>query len=323
MTVKPPPAEWAPHKAVWIGFPSHPELWLDDLEPARAEVAAFARAVHAHGHGEKVLLVVADNEAGLAARRHAGDIADIVVEPFGDIWLRDTGPIITGDHDARLFEFNGWGGKYELPGDDTIGERLARKRHIEAEACGWVLEGGAIDGDGTGLAVTTRQCLLNINRNPGMSQADVTVRLREDLGLTELIWLGDGLLNDHTDGHVDNLARFVAPGVLAIPQSFDNDPNWLVYQHAARDAAQAGVEIVRLPSPGRVMRDDEIVPASYMNFYIGNAAVVVPLYGAPNDEAAVAAIQALFPTRKAIGLRADAILTGGGSFHCISQQIPA
>ena len=323
MTVKPPPPEWAPHKAVWIGFPSHPELWVDDLEPARAEVAAFARAVHVDGQGEKVLLVVADNEAGLAARRHAGDIADIVVEPFGDIWLRDTGPIITGDRSARLFTFNGWGGKYDLPGDDTIGARLARKRHIAAEDCGWVLEGGAIDGDGTGLAVTTRQCLLNFNRNPGMSQADIEVRLREDLGLSDLIWLGDGLLNDHTDGHVDNLARFVAPGVLAIPEAFDNDPNWLVYQNAARDAAHAEVEIVRLPSPGRVMRDEEIVPASYMNFYIGNAAVVVPLYGAPNDQAAVAAIQALFPTRKAVGLRADAILTGGGSFHCISQQIPA
>lgn len=323
MTVKPPPPEWAPHKAVWLGFPSHPELWLDDLEPARAEVAAFAHAVHAGGRGEKVLLVVADDEAGRAARRHAGDFAEIVVEPFGDIWLRDTGPIVTGDRTARLFEFNGWGGKYDLPGDDTIGARLARRRRLAAEACGWVLEGGAIDGDGTGLAVTTRQCLLNANRNPGLSQADIALRLREDLGLSELIWLGDGLLNDHTDGHVDNLARFVAPGVLAIPEAFDNDPNWLVYQNAARDAGQAEVEIVRLPSPGRVLRDDEIVPASYMNFYIGNAAVVVPLYGAPNDATAVAAIQALFPTREVVGLRADAILTGGGSFHCISQQIPA
>ncbi|MEO5866108.1 MAG: agmatine deiminase family protein, partial [Sphingomonas sp.] len=257
MSVKPPPAEWAPHKGVWIGFPSHPELWMDDLEPARAEVAAFARAVHADGKGEKILLVVADDEAALAARRHAGDVATIVVEPFGDIWLRDTGPVITGDGSARLFEFNGWGGKYDLPGDDTIGERLARKRHITAEACGWVLEGGAIDGDGTGLAVTTQQCLLNHNRNPSLSQADIEARLREDLGLTELIWLGDGLLHDHTDGHVDNLARFVAPGRLVIPEASDNDPNWMVYQHAARDAAHGEVEIVRVPSPGRVIRDGE------------------------------------------------------------------
>jgi agmatine deiminase len=318
-----PPAEWAPHKAVWIGFPSHPELWEDDLEPARDEVTAFARAVHAEGRGEHVILVVADEEAAKAARRMAG-FAQVVVEPFGDIWLRDTGPILLSDGSARDFGFNGWGGKYDLPGDDTIGRRLAARKHLRVERCEWVLEGGAIDGDGTGLVVTTEQCLLNPNRNPGLSQVEIVQRLQSDLGFTEIVWLGDGLMHDHTDGHVDNLARFVAPRVLAIPEPYENDPNWLVYQHAAQVAgAVEGLQVVRIPSPGRVLRDEEIVPASYMNFYIGNAAVVVPLYGAPNDQAAVVAIQALFPDREAVGLRADAILTGGGSFHCISQQIPA
>jgi len=318
-----PPAEWAPHAAVWIGFPSHADLWQEDLESAREEVAAFARAVHAGGKGEKVLLVAADEEAAEAARALAGDVAQVVVEPFGDIWLRDTAAIVTGDGNARDFRFNGWGGKYDLPGDDDIGLRLAARRNIETRSCDWILEGGAIDGDGTGLVVTTEQCLLNPNRNPGLSRADIEARLAEDLGYTEVIWLGDGLMHDHTDGHVDNLARFVAPGRLVIPEPDDNDPNWLVYQNAARDAARHDVEIVRIPSPGRVLRDDEIIPASYMNFYIGNAAVVVPQYGAANDGPAVAAIQALFPDRHVVGLRADAILTGGGSFHCISQQIPA
>jgi agmatine deiminase len=318
-----PPAEWAPHKAVWIGFPSHPELWEDDLEPARAEVAAFARAVHAGGKGERVILVVADDEAAVAAIRQAGDVAEIVVQPFGDIWLRDTGPILVSDGSARAFGFNGWGGKYDLPGDDDVGLRLAETIGVAVERFDWILEGGAIDGDGTGRMVTTEQCLLNPNRNPGLSKADITARLRENLGFGEIVWLGEGLLNDHTDGHVDNLARFVAPGVVAIPQGAENDPNWLVYSHAADTAIAAGLEVARIPSPGRVLRDDEIVPASYMNFYIGNAAVVVPLYGAPNDDAAVAAIQKLFPTRQVVGIRADAILTGGGSFHCISQQIPA
>ena len=318
-----PPAEWAPHKAVWIGFPSHPDLWEDDLDPARTEVAAFVRAVHAGGRGERVLLVAADDEAGRAAKALVGDAAQIVVEPFGDIWLRDTAAIVTGDGHARDFRFNGWGGKYDLPGDDDIGLRLAARRHIHADTSNWVLEGGAIDGDGTGLVVTTEQCLLNPNRNPSLSRTDIEARLAEELGFTSVIWLGDGLMHDHTDGHVDNLARFIAPGRLAIPEPDDNDPNWLVYQHAARDAARHDVEIVRLPSPGRVLRDEEIVPASYMNFYIGNAVVVVPQYGATNDALAVAAIQALFPDRHVIGLHADAILTGGGSFHCISQQIPA
>ncbi|WP_375392612.1 agmatine deiminase family protein [uncultured Sphingomonas sp.] len=318
----PPPAEWAPHAAVWIGFPSHAELWAADLAPARAEVAAFAAAVHADGRGEQVLLVAADDEAAAAAARLA-PFAELVVEPFGDIWLRDTGPIIRGDGRAADFDFNGWGGKYDLAGDDTIGRRLARRRRLPTAFCSWVLEGGAIDGDGTGLAVTTAQCLLNPNRNPAMSQADIERRLADELGLDRIVWLGEGLIHDHTDGHVDNLARFVAPGRVAIPRPAENDPNWRVYQLAAEDARRGGLEVVEVPSPGRVLRDEEIVPASYMNFYIGNAAVVVPTYGAPNDAAAVAAIGGLFPGREAIGLRADRILTGGGSLHCISQQIPA
>ena len=315
------PAEWAHHKAVWIGFPSHADLWLDDLEPARDEVVAFAKAVHAEGRGETVILVAADVGSATTAKRLA-PFAQVVMEPFGDIWLRDTAPIIVGDGSARDFQFNGWGGKYDLPGDDTIGQRLAASRHKRVETCAWVLEGGAIDGDGTGTVVTTAQCLLNRNRNPSLSKAEIEARLASDLGYTRVVWLGDGLVNDHTDGHVDNLARFVGEGRVAVPQAADNDPNWQVYQNAARDAEAAGLEVVTIPSPGRVLRDEEVVPASYMNFYIGNAAVVVPLYGAENDAAAVVAIQALFPDREVVGQRADHILTGGGSFHCISQQIP-
>jgi len=324
MTNSPPPPEWAPHDAVWIGFPSHPELWVEDLDPARAEVVAFARAVHADGRGERVILVAADDEAAAAARDMAGDFADVVTERFGDIWLRDTAPIVGGDGRAHDFDFNGWGGKYDLPGDDDIGARLAASRRMTLASHDWVLEGGAIDGDGTGLVVTTEQCLLNRNRNPDLTQEQVEARLESDLGYSRVLWLGDGLYNDHTDGHVDNLARFVGANRLAMPEAAENDPNWRVYQDAATRAEAFGVEIVRIPSPGRILNDEEeVIPASYMNFYIGNAAVVVPLYGAENDDAAVAAIQALFPGRQVVGQRADHILTGGGSFHCISQQIPA
>ncbi|WP_310100640.1 agmatine deiminase family protein [Sphingomonas sp. BE138] len=321
-TTNTPPAEWAPHAAVWIGYPSHPELWLEDLDDARDEVAAFARAVHADGRGEQVVLVAADAEAAADARTRA-PFAQVVVEPFGDIWLRDTAPILGGDGKARDFGFNGWGGKYDLPGDDDIGARLARHRGLTILPCDWILEGGAIDGDGTGLVVTTEQCLLNPNRNPRLSKAEIEHRLAADLGLTRVLWLGNGLLNDHTDGHVDNLARFVAPNRLAVPRAAENDPNWQVYQDAAIRARAMGIDVVEVPSPGRVLRDEEVVPASYMNFYIGNAAVVVPIYGSEYDDAGVAAIRALFPDREVVGLRADAILTGGGSFHCISQQIPA
>ena len=324
MTGRQPP-EWAPHDWVWIGFPSHQDLWEDDLEPGRAEVLAFARAVLADGRGEEVRLVAADPASAKAAAEQA-PWATIVQEPFGDIWLRDTGPIILKDrglHRAASFRFNGWGGKYDLEGDDTIGLRLADTADLEVTRHDWILEGGAIDVDGTGLLVTTEQCLLNPNRNPGLGGSEVEARLREDLGVERILWFGEGLCNDHTDGHVDNLARFVGENRLAIPVAAGaDDPNAAIYADARARAEAFGVEVVPLPSPGLVTRDGETVPASYMNFYIGNAAVVVPLYGAANDDAAVAAIGALFPGRKAIGIRADHVLTGGGSFHCISQQVP-
>lgn len=321
------PPEWAPHDSVWIGFPSDGDLWEDDLAPAQEEVAAFANAVHAGGAGEVVRLVAADGAAAAAATRFAAPGIEVMIAPSGDIWLRDTGPTLVSDGsmiEARAFIFNGWGGKYRLEGDDDLAVRLAQSAGFPHRACHYVLEGGAIDVDGTGLAVTTEQCLLNPNRNPDLDRAAIEARLRGDLGLDRILWLGEGLLNDHTDGHVDNLARFVGEGRLAIPEATSaDDPNAAVYRDAQARARAFGLEVVSLPSPGRVERDGEIIPASYMNFYIGNAAVVVPLYGAPNDEAAVASIQALFPTRRAVGLRADHILTGGGSLHCISQQVPS
>ncbi|UUL82138.1 agmatine deiminase family protein [Sphingomonas qomolangmaensis] len=318
----PPPPEWAQHDAVWIGFPSHPEIWGPPLEGARAETAAFANAIAAQGRGERVLLVAADDEAAAAARPLIDAQVELIVEPFGDVWLRDTAAIVTGDGSARDFGFNGWGGKFHFPGDEDVGARLAQRQGLRFETRDWVVEGGAIDGDGTGLVVTTEQCLLNRNRNAALSQHSAEARLHADLGYDRVLWLGDGLVNDHTDGHVDNLARFVGVNRLAIPSPEENDPNWLIYQDAVRRAEAFGVEVVRIPSPGRVIVDDEVVPASYMNFYIGNAVVALPTYGMPNDEAAVAAVQALFPDREAVGLRADHILTGGGSFHCISQQLP-
>ncbi|MDB5683863.1 MAG: agmatine deiminase [Sphingomonas bacterium] len=320
------PAEWAPHEWVWIGFPSHPELWQEDLDPARAEVIAFARAVHADGRGERVHLVAADAEAAAAAEAMAGPDIRVDQVPFGDIWLRDTAPIVVtggGQREGRDFGFNGWGGKYVLDHDDMVGARLGDRARLPTRRCAWILEGGAIDMDGTGLAVTTEQCLLNPNRNPGLSRTEIEARLKDELGVDRLLWLGDGLANDHTDGHVDNLARFVAPRRLALPEATGpDDPNAAVYADAAARARAFGVEVVHIPSPGAVERDGEVIPASYMNFYIGNAAVVVPQYGAANDDAAVAAVAALFPGREAIGFRADHILTGGGSFHCISQQVP-
>ena len=319
-----PLPEWASHEAVWIGFPSDPALWEDDLNPAQAEVAAFAAAIHANGAGEKVWLVAA-NETAAAEVRRLAPFATVIIEPFGDVWMRDTGAIVIGsgaDRRAQGFGFNGWGGKYELEGDDSIGERLAALAGLPYAKADWILEGGAIDGDGTGVFLTTEQCLLNPNRNPGFGRYEVEQRLAGDLGATRVVWLGDGLENDHTDGHVDNIARFVAPGRVAIPEAVEDDPNAPAYADAAEILLDADLEVVAIPSPGLIERDGEMVPASYMNFTIGNATVVVPQYGAPNDAAAVEAFQDIFPDRRVVGLRADHLLTGGGSFHCISQQVP-
>jgi agmatine deiminase len=321
------PAEWAPHESVWIGFPSAADLWLEDLEGAQEEVAAFANAVHADGAGETVRLVCANDAAEVAARALAAPGVEIVAAPFFDIWLRDTGPILVAADGKPLaldYPGNGWGGKYPSPLDDDLARVLCAQAGITREPRDWILEGGAIDVDGAGLCVTTGQCLLNPNRNPKLSRREIEERLCADLGLTQLLWLGVGLLNDHTDGHVDNLARFVAPGVLALPEALGaDDPNAEIFADALARAKDWPVEIALIPSAGlHVDEDGEPIPASHMNFYIGNKTVVVPTYGGPSDDAAVAAIAKLFPGRETVGLPANAILTGGGSFHCISQQVP-
>jgi agmatine deiminase len=307
---------------VWIGFPSAPDLWLDDLEPAQEQVAAFARAVRAGGKGEIVRLVCA-NEAAADRALALATGAEIHIMPFFDIWLRDTGPLVLSNGTTLDYRGNGWGGKYPSALDDALAGLLCASADLPHHPRQMILEGGAIDVDGAGLLVTTEQCLLNPNRNPLMTREDIEAQLSVDLGAQRVLWLGEGLMGDHTDGHVDNLARFVAPGVLALPEAAgSDDPNSAVYVDAWARAKAFGVDVVPLPSPGLIEIDGEVAAASYMNFYIGNAVVVVPTHGAPNDDLAVKAIAALFPDRETIGLPTSHVLTGGGSFHCISQQVP-
>ena len=263
-----------------------------------------------------------------------GTGAEVIPGPFGDIWLRDTAPIFVlseGKLVAACFKFNGWGGKYVLNGDEDVASFVAGRANTPALINNWVLEGGSIDVDGEGTALTTRQCLLNRNRNSDLTSAEIERRLHEALGIETLVWLDIGLANDHTDGHIDNIARFVAPGVVACMEPRDSeDPNRDALREIINDLNNAvdvtgrKLEVVTVPSPGRVEDDDgDVIPASFLNFYISNTTVVVPVYGTKFDDLAIDSIAKLFPTRRTVGLPANHVITGGGSFHCITQQQPA
>ena len=326
------PAEWALHSQTWMVWPQRPDNWRDQATPAQAAFTAVAKAIARF----EPVTVCATADQFVTAREQLDDPRIRVVEiSSDDAWVRDTGPtfVINGKGGLRGVDwtFNAWGGLNGGLYEDWQRDDEVALKILEIERCdryrteGFVLEGGSIHVDGEGTLITTEECLLNLNRNPTLTREDIAVRLHQSLGIERLLWLGKGLVGDHTDGHVDNLARFVGEGRLALPVAAgDDDPNAHIYADArARTAAFGGVEIVDLPSPGRVEVDGEIAAASYMNFYIGNSVVVVPTYGVPNDLAAVDTLAALFPDRRAIGVPARGIIIGGGSFHCSSQQLPA
>ena len=320
------PPEWAPQDWLWIGFPHDADEWPDVLPRAQKQIAAFANAVAESGEEVRLLVRNGPNEA--RARQLVTGSVKLERRTYGDVWLRDTGPLVLADREgkrmARRFGFNGWGGKFLMEGDQTVGAELAQDAGLPLEVSDWILEGGAIDGDGGGLVVTTEQCLLNPNRNPQLSREDIEARLQRDLGFERVLWLGDGLINDHTDGHVDNLARFVGRNTLCLPRATgSDDPNAAIYADAKRRAEDAGVGVAEIPSPGLVTSGNHVEPASYANFAITSHLVVVPTFGSPHDEDGVAAIAELFPDRATVGLPADAVLAGGGGFHCASQQMPS
>jgi agmatine deiminase len=324
------PAEWQLHKAIWTAWPSAADLWGEDLDQARVEVAAMVRALADGGAGERMRVLAHGREAEASAKLAIGQSAEIIAAPFGDIWLRDTGPIFTNDGRAFGFRFNGWGGKYILPHDEEVSARVALLAGADYKRHDFILEGGAIEMDGEGTLLTTRQCLLNPNRNPHWTEAGAERELKRALGVENVLWLDEGLANDHTDGHIDNLARFVAPGRVVCQAPFGrDDPNAEVLEEIAlalaamTDAQGRKLDVVRIPGPGVVVDEDgDAVAASHVNFLIGNTTVVMPSYSA-SSEVAAEALRLLFSGRKVVGLPSRAILTGGGSFHCITQQEPA
>ena len=322
------PHETETQSVIHTCWPAAEELWEEDLDPARAEFAAFLKA-----SGAPLCVYAASAQAETDARRRLGADVTIVREPYGDVWARDTGPVFVtgpGGLAAVRMKFNGWGGKYDLAGDQSVGARIAREagaRIIEADFIG---EGGALEFDGQGALITTRQCVLNANRNPGFTERDFEARALELFGVSKVIWLDEGLTGDHTDGHVDNIARFAAPGVVVCQApSGDDDPNTGVLGRIAdtlkraTDARGRRLEVIEISSPGWV-DDGEGGPAaaSHMNWIVGPESVVMPAY---NDHAtgAVKALQRAFPAHTVVASPSRAILTGGGSFHCVTCNQPA
>ncbi|MFN3869526.1 MAG: agmatine deiminase family protein [Hyphomicrobiaceae bacterium] len=329
------PAEWAPQKAIWTAWPANADEWGGDLASPRADVAALVRVLAEHAN--RVRLLVNGSEAEATARAAVRDAAELVAAAYGDIWLRDTGPIFASTVNgpvALRFRTNSWGGKYDLPDDATVGDRVAGVSGTPVRRFDFVLEGGAVDHDGDGTVLTTRQTLLNPNRN-GWNREQAEAALSQAFGARKVIWIDEGLANDHTDGHIDNIARFVAPGrVVCQTPAGDDDPNAATLDAiaatlaAATDAAGRRLDVVRIPGVGRYRNKlGEISPASHMNFIIANGVVVVPVYGTSTEDAALEALQGVFVTRKVVGVPSRGLIgfgeAGGGSFHCITQQEPA
>ena len=321
--------EWAPHAAVWAGWPHLLAEWGSPFQAARDQISVFLKALC---QVVPVKVACGSREAygsaffAFEAEIEAGQIS-LHTLPSGDIWLRDTGPIFAIQNEqpcALGFKFNGWGGKFVMSGDTMTSGAIAGVEQTKFVSHDFILEGGAIDLDDDGRLLTTRQCVLNPNRNSGWTEASAEAALKAAFGVSQVIWLGDGLLNDHTDGHVDNIARFIAPGMaLCQTASGADDPNAQTYKTIEADLRDAGITPVLIPSPGRLEdADGHPIPASHMNFLISNKHVFLPVYEDRYGPKAVAAFEAAMPGYKIVPQKANAILTGGGSFHCMTQQVP-
>ncbi|MEM7458823.1 MAG: agmatine deiminase family protein [Pseudomonadota bacterium] len=324
------PPEWAPQSAVWVGWPHLRGEWGDAFDLARVEIAGFVRALSSV---TPVRIACGSREAyssawfALAPEIEIGRVS-LHTLPAGDIWVRDTGPLIvqSEQHQVALtFRFNGWGGKYLMPGDTMTADGIASVEKLARRTHDFVLEGGAIDFDGAGRLLSTRQCMLNSNRNPDWTEAIAERHLKQAFAVEQVTWLDDGLHNDHTDGHIDNIARFIGPGrVVCQAASGDDDPNADTYEAIHATLSAASLDVAVIPSPGRVLDDfGEIVPASHVNFFISNGHVFMPVYEDEYSRQAAAEMAAAMPDHKIIGLPARNILSGGGAFHCMTQQVPA
>lgn len=347
------PAEWEQHAGCWIIWPERPDNWRDGAKPAQR---AFVEVAAAIADSERVT-VLASAGRYLAARAALDERVRVVEMSSNDSWVRDCGPtFVIDDHGGVAgvdWDFNAWGGLagglyFPWDQDDLVARKVLELEGVDRYHAGMVLEGGSIDVDGEGTLITTEECLLNPNRNPSFDRTDIARFLGDYLAVDTLIWLPRGVCFDETDGHVDNLARFVAPSTVVLTWTDDrDDPQWEVSMAAreqlesAHDSQGRRLTVVPLhqPKPVLITAQEALgvdvvagtlprtaasrLAASYVNSYIANGSVLVPVFGDPHDDAALDTYRQLFPDRHVEGIAAREILLGGGNVHCITQQQPA
>lgn len=335
------PAEWEPHSATWLTWPHNPETWPgQDMQTIENDFLTIVRHLAIH---EPTHLLVTDEEMEESVKstlQNEGVKMDNIFFhdiPTNDSWIRDYGPnFIVQDQSgirraaANVWDFDSWGKKYKWELDDLAGTVIAEEsglHHFNPEI---VLEGGAIDVNGLGTCMTTESCIMNPNRNNKLSREDMRKILEDYLGISKIIWVTGVIEGDDTDGHIDNLARFVGPRkIVCVVEEDENDANYLSLKNnydrlkKTTDQDDNPFEIIPLPMPGYVGSREERLPASYANFYIANRSVLVPVYDHPNDKRALAILEPLFPNREIIPVPSKALIWGLGGVHCLTQQQPA
>lgn len=333
------PAEWAPHTATWLSWPHKEESWPGKIGLIFNRYAEFIKVV---AEGELVRINVKDEQMAAFAKQQlhvvGADMSKIEFYhfPTNDAWCRDHGPAFLINPETKQkviidWGYNAWGGKYPpFDLDDVIPTKIAERFNLPVYHPGIVMEGGSVDFNGKGTVLTTTACLLNENRNPHLNQQQIEEYLRHFYGVEQVLWLGDGIVGDDTDGHIDDITRFVNEDtVVTVVEENKNDENYHILQEnlqtlkTMRLLNGKQLNIIELPMPDPVIYEDQRLPASYANFYIANSAVVVPTYRCDNDDRALTILQQCFPGRKVVGIDSTDIIWGLGSFHCLSQQEPA
>lgn len=329
------PAEWERHERTLIEWPVKSSLvWPENDAEICVSYADVAKAISTF---EKVTVIVSDDTAG-EAKKLCGDAMEYLTIPHNDAWCRDNGPTFLLDKDKHLaavnWQFNAWGEKYpHYDLDNQVAPRMLEHYKVPYVDSPIILEGGSIHVDGQGTLLTTKECLLNQNRNAGLAQKDIEAELKRCLNITKIIWLNKGLYGDETDGHVDNAACFARPGVVIMQTCDDRkDPNYVIAQENmeiiknATDAAGNKLEIIELPQPPARYYRNERLTLSYLNFYFVNGGIILPVFGGEaiqTDKKTADILQQVFPERRIMTVDGAALIKEGGNVHCITQQMPA